>query len=70
MTKNKAQVKLSWMLGFIFQNQFSRMDNYMLPYPEVFRVILHVLAKPNKDVDPTRKRTKNIVFRDILKTSK
>jgi len=29
-----------------------------------------MLAKPNKDLDPTGKRTKNIVFRDILRSSK
>ena len=29
-----------------------------------------MLAKPNKDLDPTGRRTKNIVFRDILLSSK
>jgi hypothetical protein len=29
-----------------------------------------VLAEPNKDIDPTRKRTKNIVYRDVLEALK
>ena len=29
-----------------------------------------MLAKPNKDLDPTGRRTKNIIFRDILRSSK
>jgi hypothetical protein len=44
-----------------------RMDNYMLALSRgVSRNTTWVLSKPNEDLDPTRKRTKNIVYRDVL----
>jgi hypothetical protein len=45
---------------------FSHGQLYVALSRGVSRKDTWVLAKTNKDIDPTRKRTKNIVFKDVL----
>ena len=53
------------MLAYIYLPVFSHGQLYVA-LSRVFRKTTWVLAKPNKDNDPTEKRTKNIVYRDAL----
>ena len=71
MTINKAQGQTILNVGiYLPEPIFSHRQLYIALSRGVSRFTTWMLAKSNKDVDPTRKRTKNIVFRDILQTSK
>lgn len=66
MTINKARSKISNVGIYLPEPVFSHDQLYVVLSRGVSRNTTWVLAKPNKDVDPTEKRTKNIVYRDVL----
>jgi len=71
MTINKAQGQTIPNVGiYLPEPVFSHGQLYVALSRGVSRSTTWMLAKPNKDLDPTGRRTKNIVFRDILQSSK
>ena len=71
MTINKAQGQTIPNVGiYLPEPVFSHRQLYVALSRGVSRSTTWMLAKPNKDLDPTGRRTKNIVFRDILQRSK
>jgi ATP-dependent DNA helicase PIF1 len=70
MTINKAQGQTYQMYTkcgcLSTEPVFSHGQLYVALSRGVSRKDTWVLAKTNKDIDPTRKRTKNIVFKDVL----
>ena len=67
MTINKAQGQTIPNVGiYLPEPVFSHGQLYVALYRGVSRSNTWMLAKPNKNLDPTGRRTKNIVFRDIL----
>jgi len=54
-------------LGFTFVSLCSHMDSFMLHLSRgISRATIRILAKPKKELDPTGKSTKNIVYKDVL----
>ncbi|XP_039778097.1 ATP-dependent DNA helicase PIF1-like [Panicum virgatum] len=71
MTINKAQGQTIPNVGiYLPEPVFSYRQLYVALSRGVSRSTTWMLAKPNKDLDSTGRRTKNIVFRDILRSSK
>ena len=71
MTINKAQGQTISNVGFhLSEPVFSHGQLYVALSRGVSHSTTWMLAKPNKDLDPTGRRTKNIIFRDILRSSK
>ena len=71
MTINKSQDQTIPNVGiYLSEPVFSHGQLYVALSRGVSRSTTWMLAKPNKDLDPTGRRTKNIVFRDILQRSK
>jgi hypothetical protein len=72
MTINKAQGQTIPTVGiYLPEPVFSHGQLYVALSRGVSRQTTRILAKPNKDIDPTGKSTKNIVYRDVLEeTSK
>ena len=71
MTINKAQGQTIPNVGiYLPEPVFSHRQLYVVLSRGVSRSTIWMLAKPNKDLDPTDRRIKNIVFRDILRSSK
>ena len=71
MTINKAQGQTIPNVGiYLPEHVFSHGQLYVVLSRGVSRSTTWMLAKPNKGLDPTGRRTKNIVFRDILRSSK
>jgi len=71
MTINKTQGQIIPNAEIYFPEPvFSHRQLYVVLSRGVSRSTTWMLAKPNKDLDPTGRRTKNIVFRDILQRSK
>ena len=65
MTINKAQGQTIPNVGiYLPEPVFSHGQLYVALSRGVSRSTTWMLAKPNKDLDPTGRRTKNIVFRD------
>ena len=71
MTINKAQGQTIPNVGiYLPEPIFSHEQLYVALSRGVSHSTTWMLAKPNKDLDPTGRRTKNIIFRDILRSSK
>ena len=71
MTINKAQGQTIANVGiYLPEPVFYHRQLYVALSRGVSRSTTWMLVKPNKDLDPTGRRTKNIVFRDILQCSK
>ena len=71
INKNKAQGQtISNVRIYLPETVFSHGQLYVALSRGVSRSTTWMLAKPNKDLDPTGRRTKNIIFRDILQSSK
>ena len=71
MTIIKAQGQTIPNVGiYLPEPVFSHGQLYVALSRGVSRSTTWMLAKPNKSVDPTGRRTKNIVFRDNLQTWK
>ena len=69
MTINKAQGKTIPNVGiYLPDSVFSHGQLYVALSRGVSRQTTWLLAKPNKDADPTGRRTKNIVFRNVLQS--
>ena len=68
MTINKAQGQTIPNVG-IYRSEpvFSHGQLYVALSRGVSRSTTWMLAKPNKDVDPTGRKTKNIIFKNILR---
>ena len=67
MTINKAQGQTIPNVGiYLSEHVFSHGQLYIALSKGVLRSTTWMLAKPNKDLDPTGRRTKNIVFRVTL----
>jgi hypothetical protein len=67
MTINKAQGQTIPNVGiYLPEPVFSHGQLYVALSRGVSRQTTRILAKPNKDIDPTGKSTKNIVYRDVL----
>ena len=70
MTINKAQGQTIPNVGiYLPEPVFSYGQLYVALSRGVSHSTTWMLAKPNKDLDPTGRRIKNIVFRDILQSS-
>jgi len=71
MTINKAQGQTILNVEiYLPEPVFSHRQLYVALSRGVSHSTTWMLAKPNKDLDPTGKRTKTIVFRDIIRSSK
>lgn len=71
MTINKAQGQTIPNVGiYLPEHVFSHGQLYVALSRDVSHSSTWMLAKPNKDLDPTGRRTKNIVCSDILQSSK
>ena len=71
MTINKTQGQTIPNVGiYLPELVFSHGQLYVALSRGVSRSSIWMLAKPNKDLDPTGRRIKNIVFKDILPSSK
>ena len=71
MTINKAQGQTIPNVGiYLPEPVFCHGQLYVALSRGVSCSTTWMLAKPNKDFDPTGKRTKNIVFEDIRRSSK
>lgn len=71
MTIKKAQGQNIANVGiYLPEPVISHNQLYVALSRDVSRKTTWVLAKPNKDIDPTRKRTKNIVYWDVLEALK
>src|SRR6185312_12181128 len=69
MTINKAQGQTIPNVGIYLPDPvFSHGQLYVTLSRGVLRQTTWLLAKPNKDADPTGRRTKNIVFRDVVQS--
>ena len=69
MTINKAQDQTIPNIGiYLPEPVFSHGQLYVALSRGVSRSTTWMLAKPNKDVDPSSRSTENIIFRDILHT--
>ncbi|XP_051220245.1 uncharacterized protein [Lolium perenne] len=67
MTINKAQGQTIPTVGiYLPEPVFSHGQLYVALSRGVSRHTTRILAKPNNDIDPTGKSTKNIVYRDVL----
>jgi ATP-dependent DNA helicase PIF1 len=67
MTINKAQGQTIPTVGiYLPEPVFSHGQLYVALSRGVSRQTTRILAKPNNDIDPTGKSTKNIVYRDVL----
>lgn len=67
MTINKAQGQTIPNVGiYLPEPVFSHGQLYVALSRGVSRKTTWILAKTNKDIDPTGRRTKNIVYRDVL----
>ncbi|XP_044398326.1 uncharacterized protein [Triticum aestivum] len=67
MTINKAHGQTIPNVGiYLPEPVFSHGQLYVALSRGISRQTTRVLAKPNKDIDPSGKSTKNIVYRDVL----
>ena len=67
ITINKTQGQTIPNVGiYLPEPVFSRGQLYIALSRGVSRKTTWLLAKPNKEIDPSRKQTKNIVYRDVL----
>ena len=67
MTINKAQGQTIPNVGiYLPEPVFSHGQLYVALSRGVSRQTTRISAKPNNDIDPTGKSTKNIVYRDVL----
>ena len=67
ITINKAQGQTIPNVGiYLGEPVFSHGQEYVALSRGVSRETTWFLSRPNKDIDPTGKRTKNIVYRDVL----
>ena len=67
MTINKAQCQTIPNVGiYLPEPVFSHGQLYVTLSRGVSRESMWVLAKRNMNIDPTRKSTKNIVYKDVL----
>uniref|UniRef100_A0A452Z865 ATP-dependent DNA helicase n=1 Tax=Aegilops tauschii subsp. strangulata TaxID=200361 RepID=A0A452Z865_AEGTS len=67
MTINKAQGKTIPNVGiYLLEPVFSHGQLYVALSRGMSRQTTRILAKPNKEIDPSGKSTKNIVYKDVL----
>jgi ATP-dependent DNA helicase PIF1 len=69
MTINKAQGQTIPIVGvYLPESVFSHGQLYVALFRGIARKTTWVLAKPNVLADPSGKKTKNIVYREVLKS--